>query len=105
MISCSGVPMYLQYAKRFQSTYLFWINYHRKYLSSLILKMLLDSLALSQINYALPVWGPAISKQAVSHLQRLQNRAVCITKSLSKHNHVSHHHQTLNWLSVASQIQ
>ena len=37
------------------SFYLFWINYHRKCLSSLILKMLLDSLALSRINYALPV--------------------------------------------------
>ena len=87
------------------SFYLFWISYHRKCLSSLIAKMLLDSLALSQINYALPVWGPTISKQAVSRLQCLQNRAVRITKSLSKHNDVSHHRQTLNWLSVASQIQ
>ena len=87
------------------SFYLFWINYHRKCLSSLILKMLLDSLAFSRINYALPVWGPAISKLAVSRLQRLQNRAVRITKSLSKYDHVSHHRKTLNWLSVASLIQ
>ena len=87
------------------SFYLFWINYHRKCLSSLILKMLLDSLALSRINYALPVWGPAISKVAVSRLQRLQNRAVRITKSLRKYDHVSHHRKTLNWLSVASLIQ
>ena len=89
------------------SFYLYWINYHWKCVSSLILKMLLNSLAMSQINYVLPVWGPAATKLAVCHLQHLQNRAVHIISSLQlgKHNHVSHHCQALNWLSVASQIQ
>ena len=32
-------------------------------------------------------------------------RAVRITKSLSKYDHVSHHLKTLNWLSVTSLIQ
>ena len=62
--------------------------------------MLLDSLALSRINYALPVWGPAISKQAVSRLQCLQNRAVRITKSLSKHDHVPSIHIVPDVLSI-----
>ena len=97
--------MYLQYARKFRSTYFGSLNYHRKCLSSLIIKMLLDSLALSRINYALPVWGPALSKLAVSRLQRLQNRAARITKSLSKYDHISDHRKTLNWLSVASLIQ
>ena len=43
MINCSGIPMHLQYARKFCSTYVFWINYYRKCLSSLILKMLLCS--------------------------------------------------------------
>ena len=84
---------------------LFWINYHCKCLSSQILKMLLDSLAFSWMNYALLVWGPALPKLAVSHLQCLQNRAVCIIKSLSKYDHVFYHQKTLSWLSVASLIQ
>ena len=61
--------------------------------------MLLDPLALSQINYALPVWDPGL---VVSYLLHLH---ICITKFLSKHDHVSHHYETLNWLSVASQMQ
>ena len=89
--------MCLQNARKFHSAY-FGFNYHRKCLSSPILSILSK-------NYALPVWDPAIPKLAVSHLQRLQNRAVHITKSLSKYDYVSHHQKTLNWLSIASLIQ
>jgi len=40
---------------------------------SAVLKLLADSLVLSRLGYALPGWGPAISKTSLSHLQRQQN--------------------------------
>ena len=86
--------IHLQYAKRLHSFYLFWITYLCK---------CFDSLALSLIKYALPVGVMQYLNRL--YLQHLLNRVVCITKSLSKHNHVFHHSLTLNQLSVASQIQ
>ena len=55
------------------SYYLFWINSKRKFLSSSVIKMLIDSLVLSRLDYVLPVWGPPLSQASINHLQRLQN--------------------------------
>jgi len=44
------------------SFYLFWINSHRKSLPTEVIKMLIDSLVLSRLMYALPVWGPLLSQ-------------------------------------------
>ena len=43
------------------SYYLYWINAHYKHMPNDVLKLLIDSLVLSRLTYALPVWGPAIS--------------------------------------------
>ena len=50
--------------------------------------MLTKSLILSRIDYALPVWGPPLNKSQVARLQRLQNRAIRVTKCLRKYDHV-----------------
>ena len=42
------------------SYYLYLINYYHRVLPSHILKMLADSLVLSQLIYALSVWGPSL---------------------------------------------
>ena len=60
------------------SFYLFWINSHRRDLPNAVIKMLVDSLVLSRINYALPAW---------------------------KFDHVSAHRTRLHWLPVTSMIK
>ena len=82
--------------------YLHLLSTHQ---SSFILKLLRESLLFSRITYALPVWGSSLRKDQVAHLQRLQNRAVRITKYLCKFDHVSIHRKELNWLSVPDTIQ
>ena len=37
------------------------ISYHHKILPVFILKLLMESLVLSYLNYALPVWGPPLT--------------------------------------------
>ena len=44
--------------------------------------MLMESLVFSRYTYALPVWGPAINRDCLSRLDRLQNRAVRLTCGL-----------------------
>ena len=46
--------------------------------------MLMESLVFSRYTYALPVWGPAISRDCLSRLDHLQNRAVRLTCGLQK---------------------
>ena len=70
-----------------------------------VLKLLIDSLVLSRLSYALPVWGPAISKQNLHRLQRLHNWAVRIVGGLRKFDHVSGHRVALGWLPVDTLIQ
>ena len=50
------------------SYYLYWINAHYKHMPNDVLKLLVDSLVLSRLTYALPVWGPTISKQCLARL-------------------------------------
>ena len=63
--------------------------------------MLTESLILSQFDYALSVWGPPLQRC----LQHLQNRAIRVTKSLRKYDHVSTHRNNLNWLPISHQIK
>ena len=70
-----------------------------------VLKLLIDSLVLSRLTYALPVWGPAISKQCLTHLQPQHNWAVRIVKNLRKFDHVSAHRAALGWLPVDTLIR
>ena len=67
--------------------------------------MLIDSLVLSHINYALPAWGPMLAKSSLQRLQRLLNWGVRITAGLRKYDHVSSHRARLRWLPVESQIE
>ena len=69
------------------SYYLFLqlISPHVRFLPTTIVKMLMESLVFSRYTYALPVWGPAISRDCLSRLDCLQNRAVCLTCGLRKY--------------------
>ena len=55
------------------SFYWFWINSHQRDLPNAVIKMLIDSLVLSHINYALPAWGPTLSNPLTQRIQRLLN--------------------------------
>ena len=61
--------------------------------------MLTDSLVISQLTCALPVWGPMLSNCQSQHLQRLDNWGTCITANVQKFDHMFHHCKKLNWLS------
>ena len=70
-----------------------------------ILQMMVDSIVLSHLNYALPVWGPPLSSDLINRLRRLHNRAVCVVFSLCKYDHVSSHRSRLGWLPLEFTIQ
>ena len=67
--------------------------------------MLIESLILTRFDYASPLWGPPLQQCQVFRLQRLQNRAVRVTKSLQKYDHISAHSNNLNWLPISHQIR
>ena len=67
------------------SYYLFWINSKRKSLTPQVIKMLVDSLVLSHLQHALPVWGPPLPQGSINRLQKLQNWGVRIAQSLRKY--------------------
>ena len=80
------------------SYFLYLLSIHRRSLTYDILKMLTESLILSRFDYALPVWGPPLQVSQVSRLQNLQNRAIRVTRSLRKYDHISMHRNALKWL-------
>ena len=82
------------------SYYLFWINSKRKSLTPQVIKMLVDSLVLSHLQHALPVWDPPLPQGSINRLQKLQNWGVRIAQSLRKYDHVSHHLKLLSWLPI-----
>ena len=57
--------------------------------------MLVESLVFSRFTYALPVWGPAISQESLSRINRLHYKGVRITCGLRKSEHVSNHRRTI----------
>ena len=71
----------------------------------LINKLLMDSLVLSHMQYALLVWGPSLYQQYLQRLQRLQNHAVRLIFSLNKFDHVSEHYKRLQWLDLDQLIR
>ena len=87
------------------SHFLYLLSIHRRSLTYDILKMLVESLILSRFDYALPVWGPPLQVSQVSQLQNLQNRAIRVTRSLHKYDHISMHRNALKWLPISCQIK
>ena len=65
----------------------------------------IESLVLSHLNYALPVWGPALSHDLLARLVKMHNRVIRVIGELKKFDHVSSFRRQLNWLSVDSLIQ
>ena len=85
--------------------YLHLINHHRHVLPSYLIKLLLDSLVMSHMQYALSVWGPSLTQNQLLHLQRLQNCAVWLVFSLNRSNHISGYYYELHLLKVCQLIQ
>ena len=82
----------------------YMLSLHRKSLTFDVLKMLSESRILSRIDYTLPVWGTPLNRSQMARLQRLQNRAIHVTKCLRKYDHISLHRLQLNWLPISHQI-
>ena len=70
-----------------------------------ILKLLVESLVLSHLNYALPVWGPALAHDLLARLVKMHNHAIRVIGGLKIFDHVSSFRRQLNGLSVDSLIQ
>ena len=87
------------------SYYLHLINRHRHVLPVYLLTLLMDSLVMSHMQYALSVWGPSLTQNQLLRLQRLQNHAVRLVFSLNKSDHISEYYQELRWLRVSQLIQ
>ena len=56
--------------------YLYLIGYYHNVLPDSVIKMLIDSLVVSHLVYALPVWGPSLSVGLLHHITWLHNRGV-----------------------------
>ena len=87
------------------SYYLYVINKHRHVFSSDLMKLLIDSLVFSHLNYSLPVWGPSLHQNHLQRLKRMQNRAVHLCRNLNKFDHVTDHYRALRWLPLEYLIQ
>ena len=87
------------------SYYLYVINKHRHVFSSDLMKLLIDSLVFSHLNYSLPVWGPSLHQNHLQRLKRMQNRAVHLCRNLKKFDHVTDHYRALRWLPLEYLIQ
>ena len=87
------------------SYYLYLVGLHKRILPVSLIKLLMDSLVLPHMQYALPVWGPSLYQQHFLRLQRLQNRAVRLIFSLHKFDHVSNYYKQLQWFNLDQLIQ
>ena len=87
------------------SYYLHLINHHRHIIPPYLIKLLMDLLVMSHMQYALSVWGPSLTQNQLLGLQRLQNHAVRLVFSLSRSDHMSKHYHELCWLRVIQLIQ
>jgi len=83
------------------SYYLHLVSLHRCVLPVHLIKLLMDSLVLSHMQYALPVWGPSLYQHDLQRLQRLQNHGVHLIFSLNKFDHVSDYYKQLRWLNFS----
>ena len=57
----------VSHVSKLMSFYLSWIS-KRKFLSPVVIKMLIDSLVLSRLAYALSVWGPPLTQASINRL-------------------------------------
>ena len=96
---------HVSYLCKKMAYYLYLISRHHKVLPMFMLKLLVESLVLSHLNYALPVWGPAFAHYLLARLVKMHNRAIRVIGGLKKFDHVSSFRRQLNWLSVDSLIQ
>ena len=87
------------------SYYLYLLGSHRHVIDYNLMKMLLESLVLSQLSYCVTAWGPSLGSTLLHKLQRMQNRAVRLCCSLRKYDHVSAFYHRLNWLPLPCFIQ
>ena len=85
--------------------YLYLISCHHEGLPLFILKLLVGSLVLSHLNYALPVWDPALAHDLLARLVKMHNRAIRVIGGMKKFDHVSSLRRQLSWLSVNSLVQ
>ena len=67
------------------SYYLHLIYTNKFVLPDNIIKLLLESLVMSHLIYALPVWGTSLTQQSISRIQRLHNRVVRLLYHLNKY--------------------
>ena len=81
------------------------ISSHKHCLSAYLIKLLIESLVFSHLNYCLPMWGPTLTQQLSQRLERMQNRAVRLCKHLSKFDHVSEYYRQLKWLPFKELVQ
>ena len=77
-----------------------WLDWVSSAYSKSIIKMSVESLVISQLNYALAMWSPSLNKDLSSRLCQVHNQAIRITCGLRKYNHVSEYRRGLRWLSL-----
>jgi len=65
-----------------------------------ILKLLVLSLVLSYLRYAVSVWGPSLSYDLQSRLEKMFNRVIRVVYGLRKFDHVSTLRRKLGWLII-----
>ena len=94
-----GTIMFLMYRKCYV------ISKHRHVLSSNLMKLLIDPLVFSHLNYSLSVWGPSLQQNQLQQLKRMQNQAVRLCRNLKKYDHITEHYRILRWLPLECLIQ
>ena len=87
---------HVSYLCKRMAYYLYLISRHHKVLPMFILKLLVESLVLSHLNYALPVWGPALSHDLMARLVKTHNCAIQVIGGLKIFDHVSSFRRQLN---------
>ena len=90
---------------RNMSYYLYLLNKHKSVLKTDLLKVLIECLVFSHLNYCLPVWGTSLTQCLSQRLRRMQNRAVRLCKGLRKFDHVTSHFKSLKWLPLEQLIK
>ena len=78
-LKCNSHVSYL--CKR-MAYYLYLISRHHKAFPMFILKLLVESLVLSHLNYALPLWDPALAHDLMAKLVKMHNRAIRVIGGL-----------------------
>ena len=78
---------------------------HRSYLTYETKRILCEALVLSQFNYMLPLYHPALSAYDSNRIQKVQNCCLRYIYGLRKYDHISHKLQSAGWLSMKNRAQ